>query len=163
MDTVIIAIGTVIGGANSWPKVAKFGQCPRAWLKRFLSLPQGIPSHVAFGRVLGLLPPLGVPVLLGRLSRHPAHGLGERDFAIDDKTLQGSAPPPGSVGALHIVSAWDTAANLTLGQVAVDEKSQESTVIPQLLAPLERKGARATIDALGCQKEVAQPVVAREG
>jgi predicted transposase YbfD/YdcC len=163
IDIVTIAICAALCGADSWPKVVKFGHRRRDWLQRFLRLPHGIPSHDTFERVFGLLDPAMFQRCFVDWTQTLRETLGKEHIAIDGKTLRGSAAPTSGLGALHIVSAWATKANLTLGQVAVDEKSNEITAIPQLLAILDLKGAWVTIDAMGCQKEIAQKIVAGGG
>jgi predicted transposase YbfD/YdcC len=163
IDIVTIAICATICGADSWPKVVKFGQRRRHWLQRFLTLPHGIPAHDTFERVFGLLEPATFQRCFVAWTQTLREALGKEHIAIDGKTLCGSAAPARGLGALHIVSAWATKANLTLGQVAVDEHSNEITAIPQLLALLDLHGALVTIDAMGCQKEIAQQIVAGGG
>jgi len=124
-------------------------------------LPNGIPCHDTFERVFAKLEPRAFQCCCLAWLRAVADGLGMGHIAIDGKTLCGSA---GSKwGALHLVSAWATQANLTLGQVAVDGKSNEITAIPPLLDLLDLRGALVSIDAMGCQKEIAKKIVAAGG
>jgi predicted transposase YbfD/YdcC len=163
IDIVTIAICAAICGADSWPKVVKFGQRRRDWLQRFLRLPQGIPSHDTFERVFGLLNPATFQRCFVDWTQSLREALGPEHIAIDGKALRGSAAPAAGMGALHIVSAWATKAQLTLGQVAVEEKSNEITAIPRLLEVLDLKGALVTLDAMGCQREIAATIVAGGG
>jgi predicted transposase YbfD/YdcC len=160
-DIIVMAICGVIGNCDDWPDIAVFAQRRQSWFKRFLKLPDGIPSHDTFERVFAALDPVAFErCCLAWL--HEIAGLaGVGHIAIDGKTLRGSADS--QLGPLHLVSAWATQANLTLGQVAVDGKSNEITAIPQLLALLDLDGALVTIDAIGCQKAIAKKIVARGG
>lgn len=161
VDIIVLAICGVIGNCDDWPDIVLFAQKRLAWFKRFLALPHGVPSHDTFERVFAALDPRAFERCCLAWLREAADLVGAGHIAIDGKTLRGSAGAP--LGALHLVSAWATAANVTLGQVAVDGKSNEITAIPQLLDLLDLKGALVTIDALGCQKEIARQVVAGGG
>jgi len=162
-DILVIALCAVIAGANNFPQVEAFGRRRRDWLRTFLALPNGIPSHDTFERVFQrLCPDAFQRCFLNWL--HALHSqLGGEHFAIDGKTLRRSGSPANGLGPLHLVSVWATQANLTLGQVAVDEKSNEITAIPRLLELLDLHGALVTIDAMGCQKDIAAQVVAGGG
>jgi predicted transposase YbfD/YdcC len=157
IDIVVLAICAVIGDCDDWPDIAQFGREREAWFRRFLRLPNGIPSHDTFERVFAALDVRAFErCCLGWL-QEAAQLLGVGHIAIDGKSIRGSAQ--GQLGALHLVSAWATQAHLALGQVAVDGKSNEITAIPQLLALLDLRGAPVTIDAVGCQKAIAKKVV----
>ena len=162
-DILVIALCAVIAGANNFPQVEAFGRRRRDWLRTFLALPNGIPSHDTFERVFQrLCPDAFQRCFLNWL--HALHSqLGGEHFAIDGKTLRRSGSPANGLGPLHLVSVWATQANLTLGQVAVDEKSNEITAIPRLLELLDLHGALVTIDAMGCQKEIARQVTEAGG
>jgi predicted transposase YbfD/YdcC len=159
MDIIVIAVCAVICGAQDWQQIVIFGQQRRYWLQRFLALPNGIPSHDTFERVFELLNPRIFAASFQRWMRAFADVLGVKHIAIDGKTLRGSAAPTKDLGPLHVVSAWATENHLALGQVAVDSKSNEITAIPELLELLELHGALVTIDAMGCQKAIAQKIV----
>ena len=161
LDLIVLAICGVIGNCDDWPDIALFAQKREAWFRRFLRLPHGVPSHDTFERVFAALDPRAFERCCLAWLREVAGLVGAGHIAIDGKTLRGSAGSP--LGALHLVSAWATQANLTLGQVAVDGKSNEITAIPRLLALLDLEGALVTIDAIGCQKKVAQKIVAGGG
>jgi predicted transposase YbfD/YdcC len=161
VDIVVMAICGVIGNCDDWPDIAQFAQEREAWFKRFLKLPGGVPSHDTFERVFAALDPRAFERCCLAWLREAADLVGVGQIAIDGKTLRGSAGSP--LGALHLVNAWATQAKVTLGQVAVDGKSNEITAIPQLLALLDLSGALVTIDAIGCQKAIAKQIVAGGG
>jgi predicted transposase YbfD/YdcC len=154
-DIIAITIGAVVASADSWVEVAAYGVRKRAWLRTFLELPHGIPSHDTFNRVFALLD----PAALQRGFHHWMQALVEatagRLVAIDGKTLRHSFDTAAGKGALHLVSAWATENRLMLGQYAVAGKSNEITAIPELVNMLDLSGAIVTIDALGCQKAIA--------
>src|ERR1700734_4056828 len=152
VDIIVLAICGVIGNCDDWPDIALFAQKREAWFKRFLKLPHGVPSHDTFERVFAALDPRAFEGCCLAWLRDVAQRVGGGHIAIDGKTLRGSAGSP--LGALHLVSAWATSANLTLGQVAVDGKSNEITAIPKLLELLDLQGALVTIDAIGCQRGI---------
>jgi predicted transposase YbfD/YdcC len=159
LDVIAIALCAVIAGANTWPQIARFGRKRLDWLKTFLALPNGAPSHDTFERVFQRLQPAALQRCLLDWLRAWAIQLGARHFALDGKALKGSARPGAGLGPLQLVSVWATEAHLTLGQVAVGASSNEITAIPELLGLLELRGALVTIDAIGCQKEVARAIV----
>lgn len=162
-DIVTMALCAVIGNADTWEEIAAFARCRRDWFQRFLELPNGIPSQHTFQRVFDRLNPLPLQRILLDWLHRVSDLLGVRHIAIDGKTLRGSARQSAPNQYLHLVSAWATEANLTLGQVAVEEKSNEITAIPRLLELLDLKGAFVTIDAMGCQKEIARQIVEAGG
>jgi len=159
IDIVVIALCAVISGADDWQQVVAFGRGRRDWLKTFLRLPHGIPSHDTFERVFDRLDPAAFQACFQRWIEVLARQLQLRHIAIDGKTLRGSRNGPKGWKALHLVSAWATDCQLSLGQVAVDVKSNEITAIPQLLQLLDLHGALVTIDAMGCQTEIAKTVI----
>lgn len=157
LDIVAISICAVIGNANTWPDIVTFAKSHRTWLKRFLALPNGIPSHDTFERVFDRLEPAAFARCFSSWTRSLFENLGLKQIAIDGKTLRGSRKE--GLGALHMVSAWASQNHLSLGQVAVNEKSNEITAIPKLLELLDLKGALVTIDAMGCQKDIVRKIV----
>ncbi len=161
VDIVVIAICAVIADCDDWSDIAQFGQKREAWFRRFLKLPHGIPSHDTFERVFGALDSRAFQGCCLKWFAAVGEVLGLGHIAIDGKTLRGSGNS--ELRPLHVVTAWATEANLTLSQVAVDKKSNEITAIPKLLELLDLHGALVTIDAMGCQKEIAKKIVERGG
>jgi len=160
LNVVTIAICAVICGADDFVAIAKFGRTKRDWLARFLDLRSGIPSHDRFNAILAAIKPAEFEkCLLSWISA--LHDITDGQvIAIDGKTLRRSYDAASSKSAIHMVSAWATANHISLAQVVVDEKSNEITAIPKLLEMLEISGAWVTIDAMGCQTEIAQQIVA---
>jgi predicted transposase YbfD/YdcC len=161
LDILVIAICGVISGCNSWTQIAAFGRKRHNWLKRFLTLPEGIPSHDTFKRIFERLDPVVFQSCFREWMLALAGALDIPQIAIDGKTVRRSGTT--DLGPLHLVSAWATKNHLSLGQVAVDEKSNEITAIPKLLELLELHGALVSIDAIGCQKEIAAKIRAKGG
>ncbi|NCC33174.1 MAG: ISAs1 family transposase [Chloroflexia bacterium] len=162
LDIIIITICAVICGADDWVGVAEFGISKQAWLKRFLELPNGIPSHDTFGRVFARIDPEQFQHSF--LPWIQAVQTVRTDvIAIDGKTHRGSHDRPSGKAALHLVSAWAAENRLVLGQVAVDDTSNEITAIPQLLDLLDLRGCTVTIDAMGCQTAIAAKIRDRHG
>lgn len=162
LNVVVIALCAVICGADDFVAIAKWGRAKRDWLAQFLDLSAGIPSHDRFNAIFALLKPAEFEQCL--LSWITAlHALtGGQIVAIDGKTLRRSFDAASSKSAIHMVSAWATANHISLGQVVVDEKSNEITAIPKLLQMLEITGSLVTIDAMGCQTEIAGQIVAQQ-
>lgn len=161
-DILVVALCAMIANANTWVDIERFGKAKLDLLRRFLELPHGIPSHDTFSRVFALLDPAALLVCLHHWLNELRKKLGGKHVAIDGKTLRGSHDGEVRPDALHLVSAWATEARLFLGQLAVDQKSNEITAIPQLLALLDLEGDTVTIDAMGCQKEIAKTIIAKE-
>ena len=158
LDIVAITVCAVIAGADGWTDVAKFGKAKEPWLRGFLKLPNGIPSHDTFGRVFSLLDPQAfqeafrdwVGAIQGRV---------QGVVAVDGKTVRHSHDRSKDKSAIHVVSAWACEHSLALGQVKVNDKSNEITAIPELLDMLNLKGCLVTIDAMGCQVGIAKNIV----
>ncbi|MBD2003840.1 MULTISPECIES: ISAs1 family transposase [Cyanophyceae] len=161
IDILTIAILAVICGADSWVAMENFGQAKFKWLKRILELPNGIPSHDTFARVFARLNPQQLQQSFLEWVRSLVRLSGGQVIAIDGKTLRQSYDSADGKGAIHMVSAWASHNRLVLGQCKVDDKSNEITAIPQLLKVLEVSGCVITIDAMGCQKEIAKLIVER--
>lgn len=162
LDIVAITVCAVICGADNWVDVAFFGRCKEAWFRQWLELPNGIPSHDTFGRVFAMLDAEQFAGCLGRWMAAVQEATQGQVVAIDGKSLRGSRDGAKGKGAVHLVSAWASSNHLVLGQVKVDDKSNEITAIPELLRLLSLKGCIVTIDAIGCQKAIAQEIVNRE-
>lgn len=161
IDMVTIGLCAAICGADSWVDVEKFGIAKRGWFARFLDLPNGIPSHDTFGRVFARLDTAEFLLCLQNWLRSLKLSLKEQGVAIDGKTLRGSFDAASGKSALHVVSAWASGLRLSLGQVAVDGKSNEITAVPKLLELLELTGAVVTMDAMHCQKDTLAAIRAK--
>ncbi len=159
LDIITIALCAVICGADSWVAVAEFGKAKEAWLATFLVLPNGIPSHDTFGQVFGALDPDEFESCFLSWVQSIAGVTEGEVVAIDGKQLRRSHDKRLGKKAIHMVSAWATNNRLVLGQVKVDDKSNEITAIPRLLRVLALKGSIVTIDAMGCQKEIVEAIV----
>lgn len=157
IDIIAIAVCATIAGADSWTDIQAFGKAKQKWFSTFLELKNGIPSHDTFGRVFSLLDPnefqqafqQWVVAIQGKVK-----GI----VAIDGKTVRRSYDHAKENKAIHIVSAWAVECGLSLGQVKVDDKSNEITAIPDLLRLLDLTGCLVTIDAMGCQRDIARKI-----
>lgn len=157
-DILFLAVCAMLAGANDFVGVQKFGLAKRAWLKKFLELPNGIPAHDTIGRVFSLLDSEQfIQCFINWVQSIHRVSAGEV-VAVDGKTARASLDRGKGQNPLHVVSAWASANRVVLGEVMVDEKSNEITAIPKLLELLELHGAIVTIDAMGCQKEIAAKV-----
>jgi predicted transposase YbfD/YdcC len=163
INVVFIAVCGVLSGANSFAGIQEFGCDRRSWFARYLDLANGIPSDDTFARVLARLDPAAFEKCLLSWIQAVQEVSDHRLIAIDGKTLRGSYDRGDGKAAIHMVSAWATENKLSLGQVVVDQKSNEITAIPELLRLLEVSGAVVTIDAMGCQKEIADLIRGRGG
>jgi predicted transposase YbfD/YdcC len=161
INVLFIAVCGVLSGANSFAAIHEFGRDRRTWFARYLDLSNGIPSDDTFSRVLARLDPAAFEKCLLSWIQAVQAISDHRLIAIAGKTLRGSYGRGDGQAAIHLVSAWATENKLSLGQVVVDAKSNEITAIPELLRVLEVTGAVVTIDAMGCQKEIAELI--REG
>ncbi len=161
IDIITIAISSVICGADTWVDIEIYGQSKYEWLKQFLELPNGIPSGDTFSRVFSRLDPKEFQNCFLNWVKSISKLVAKEVVAIDGKTLRHSYDNGGDKKAIHMVSAWATELILVLGQVKVNEKSNEITAIPELLKVLSLRGCIVTIDAMGCQKEIVKQI--REG
>jgi hypothetical protein len=160
-DIVLITIAAILSGAEGWDVMERYGKAKREWLKSLLALPHGIPSHDTFNRVFQALDPVELEKrFLDWVSAITRRTQGEV-VAIDGKSLRGAGSGDGK-SLVYTVSAWASANNLVLGQRKTDAKSNEITAIPELLRALELSGCTVTIDAMGCQKNIASKIVAQK-
>jgi predicted transposase YbfD/YdcC len=158
-DILVIAVCAVLCGAESYPAIEDFGHERQEWLRQFLELPEGIPSHDTFNRVLQLLDPVEFQASFLRWMQTVAEVTAGEVVAIDGKVLRRSFAKGTGKQAIHMVSAWASENGVVLGQRKVDTKSNEITAIPALLDLLLLKGCIVTIDAMGCQRAIAEKIV----
>lgn len=163
MDVLFIAVAGTIAGCDGPSDIESFAKTQLAWCRRFVKLENGVPTHDTIGRVLSLIKPDKLQaVFLEWIASLTVAGDDEsapKFIPIDGKTMRGSGGSRERENPLHIVSAWATSQGMTLGQVAVDGKSNEITAIPKLLELLELKGALISIDAMGTQKKIAKQII----
>jgi predicted transposase YbfD/YdcC len=157
-DIIGITICAVISGANSWAEIEAYGKSKYEFLRSFLELPHGIPSHDTFGRVFSILSTEEFEQCFQNWVKAVFQTTNSQVVAIDGKTLRRSHDRSSNKAAIHIVSAWASEYGITLGQVKTEEKSNEITAIPELLEVLDVKDSIVTIDAMGCQKEIAKKI-----
>lgn len=162
IDIVVIAICAVVCGADDWVSIEAFGQTKYVWFKGFLSLPNGIPSHDTFGRVFSLLSPDEFEAGFMQWIRHIRFKIPGELIAVDGKTLRRSHDEKNGRSAIHMVSAWASENALVLGQRKTDSKSNEITAIPELLQLLDLSGCIVSIDAMGCQKNIADLIIEKQ-
>ena len=158
---IITILGTICG-AHNWVEIAQWGQAQESWLAAFLELPHGIPSHDTFGRVFALLDPESLHQAFVAW-RSALAQLGQEIIALDGKTIRRSLDRADGKGPLHVVSAWASRNELVLAQFKVDAKSNEITALPALWARLTLEGRVVTIDAMGCQVEIARQIIDQGG
>lgn len=158
-DIFVIALCAVISGAEGWEDMEEYGHAQADWFKQFLDLPHGIPSSDTFRRVLSRLDPEELTRCFVNWTDSLRESIDGEHVAIDGKTLRRSFDRAAAKDAIHMISAWASASGLVLGQLKVDDKSNEITAIPYLLGLLALDGATVTIDAMGCQKEIARTIV----
>ena len=161
LDIIVITLCAVICRADNWVEIEEFGKAKADWFGKFLELPNGIPAHDTFGRVFGLLDPEQFAACFMDWVRSVSELSRGEVVAIDGKTLRGCHDRGQGRGALHMVSAWATENRMALGQTRTEAHSNEITAIPELLKALELQGCTVTIDAMGCQKDIAQQVVGK--
>jgi len=163
LEILIIAICAVICGADGWSDVELFGKNKKAWLKTFLELPKGIPSHDTFGRVFAKIKPEEFQKRFIEWVQAIEKLTAGQVIAVDGKKLRRSHDREAGKAAIYMVSAWATQNQLVLGQTKVADKSNEITAIPELLHLLDISGCIVTIDAIGTQTEIAETIVAGGG
>jgi predicted transposase YbfD/YdcC len=159
IDIIVLTICAVISGAEGWEAIETFGKTKKDWLQKFIDLENGVPSHDCISRVMSRLEPSKMSECFVEWVKGVS-GLTDGDIvSIDGKTARGSYNNKGKMGAIHMVSAWANQAGMSLGQVKTDAKSNEITAIPKLLDLLEIKGCIVTIDAMGCQTDIAEIII----
>jgi predicted transposase YbfD/YdcC len=165
VDIITIALCGVLSGADSWMDIANYGRAKEGWLRTFLELPYGIPSHDTMGRVFSLLDPDRLEAVLVAWVRStlPAEQTGEQVIAVDGKTVRRSHDRRRSMDALHLITAWATDGGVALGQRVVPDHTNEITALPDLLETVAAPGTVVTLDAMGCQREVATTITAHGG
>jgi predicted transposase YbfD/YdcC len=156
IDIITIAICAVICGAETWVDIETYGRAKFEWLKQFLELPNGIPSHDTFARLFARLNPQQFQQCFLNWIRAINKMTAGEVIAIDGKSLRHSYDREANQKAIHMVSAWATENRLVIGQFKVDKKSNEITAIPELLKVLELARCIVTIDTMGCQKEIVK-------
>src|SRR5215210_3571907 len=161
LDILVIAVCAVVACAESWCDIALYGRSKLVWLRTFLELPNGIPSHDTFRRVFMLIDPdafeAGFTAWVGSL----VAGFEREVVAIDGKTIRRSFDHRREQSPLHVVSAWASEQGLMLGQRCADGKSNEITAVPELLDQLALENSIVTLDAMGCQTAIAEQILAR--
>ena len=163
IDILVMTILGTICGADTWIEIREFGCSKYDWLRTFLELPNGIPSHDTFGRVFSLLNPHKFEFCFSGWVASLEVDMDREIIAIDGKTLRGSGNRRRHQKALHLVSAWAVNNRVLLGQVKTEEKSNEIEAIPRLLNMLDLNEAIVTIDAMGCQRDIAQQIIDQKG
>jgi predicted transposase YbfD/YdcC len=162
IDIIMIAICAVIAGCEGWIEIADFGEDKEPWLRTFLALPNGTPSHDTFGRVFSLLDPKQFQASFADWMQSVVTLTKGEIIAIDGKTNRRTFGGKGGTRALHLVSAFATANGVALGQVDTNQKSNEITAIPELLKLLDIQGCLVTTDAMGCQADIAAEILGKD-
>jgi len=161
-DVLVIAVLATICGADGWAEIERFGEAKQEWLSTFLELPHGIPSHDTFGRVFTILNPQEFEKCFRAWLNSLSVDLVKEVIALDGKTIRGSGNKRRGESPLHLVSAWAAKNRMMLAQVKTEDKSNEITAIPKLLDLLDVKGSVITIDAMGCQRDIAQKIIEKK-
>jgi predicted transposase YbfD/YdcC len=162
LSIVFIAICGAISGADNWVDMEAYGNAKIEWLKTLVALPHGIPSHDTFGRVFRFMNPQAFQARFLEWVGSLGQTLKGEGIALDGKQMRGAKDAPDGKEGLYMVSAWAVEQGIVLGQRKVDEKSNEITAIPELLDVLDVAGCVVTIDALGCQTEIAEKIIAQQ-
>lgn len=163
IDIIVIAICAVVCGAENWHEISQYGIAKQDWLKTFLHLPNGIPSHDTFNRIFYLLRPEEFQRCFSSWISAAMEMTNGQVIAIDGKKLRSSYDKKSNKSAVHMVSAWASANRVVLGQVKTEEKSNEIKAIPELLKILDIAGCIVTVDAAGCQKKIIKDIIDRGG
>lgn len=163
MDIIVLVICATVSGAEGWEAIEQFGYDKEDWLKQFIELKNGIPSHDCIAYVMSRLSVKGFQKCFMSWSQASAERCEGEIICVDGKTARGSRDKKNNRNPLHMVSAWANKNRLVLGQEAIDEKSNEITAVPKLLALLELKGCIVTADAMSCQRHIAKQIIEQEG
>lgn len=162
LEILLLVLCAVISGAESWVDIADYGNSKLDFLRRFAPFSNGIPSHDTLGEVFAKLSPKAFQDCFVSWVQSLREALPREIIALDGKTLRRSFDKASGQSAIHLVSAWASTQEMVLAQQMVDSKSNEITAIPKLLEMLTLKGAIVTIDAMGCQREIAKAIVKRK-
>lgn len=158
-DILFIAVAATIANADSWTQVEDFAETHEEWLRQYLELPNGIPSHDTYERVFDRIDAVQFAKAFTAWTDEIADRSEKAIVAIDGKTIRGSFDNQNETSAIHIVNAWISTNSLILGQLKTNAKSNEITAIPELLDMLLVKGCIITIDAMGCQRDIAEKII----
>lgn len=162
IDIIVIAICAVICGADAWTQIEEFGKSKLKWFKSFLELPNSIPSHNTFGRVFSIISAKLFQSCFQQWINDVFDITDGQVIPIDGKALKRSYNKKSDKPAIHMVHAWAATNGVLLGQLKTKEKSNEITAIPELLKLLEVKGCIVTIDAMGCQRDIAETIIEKK-
>lgn len=160
-DILFISLAAVLSGVETWDEMEQYGNNKQTWLSSVLELPNGIPSHDTFNRFFAALEPSDFENRFMQWAKSITEQMDSESVHIDGKTIRGSRKS-GNNSAIHLVSAWADKNALILGQVRVEDKSNEITAIPILLEALLLKGTVVTIDAIGCQRDIAKQIIKKQ-
>jgi predicted transposase YbfD/YdcC len=163
IDIIVLTVSAVASGAEGWEAIEQFGREKLEWLRKYVPLKNGVPSHDCIAYVISRLPPKEFQECFMSWTQAVTEETGGEVIAVDGKTSKGSRDRKAHRNPLHMVSAWATTNRLVLGQEATAEKSNEITAIPKLLGLLELKGCIVTIDAMGCQRAIAEQIIDQHG
>lgn len=158
-DILLLTVSAMLCGINDWPSVITFGESQLDWLRKHGTFQKGLPSQDTLERVFAALKPASFNDCFINWMESVRKNIPGEVIAIDGKTMRGARDTKASRDMPHIVSAWATANGICLGQLKVSEKSNEITVIPDLVDAVVTKGCTVTIDAMGCQKEIARKII----
>jgi len=158
-NIILLTLVATLAGADNWVEIAEYGEENEDWLKDFLDLPNGVPSHDTLGRVFRMLDATELSTRLAAWTTAVQERVPGEQVCIDGKSLRRAIDKAEGKAPLHIVNAWATGSRVVLGQVAVDAKENEIVAIPRLLGLIDVEGAVVSIDAMGCQTKIAQAVV----
>lgn len=163
IDIIVLVICAVASGANGWEAIEQFGKEKLEWLRKYVPLENGVPSHDCIAYVMSRLSPQKFRDCFMSWTQAVTENTGGEVIAVDGKTARGSRDRKNQRNPLHMVSAWACQNRLVLGQQATEEKSNEITAIPKLLELLELKGCIVTVDAMGCQRAIAEQIIDQGG